>query len=587
MNDQNSSLEIDILILQGILILGLVAAYERPVVEFRREWEVQDDLSFSLRSANAMRMTPNRRSFLKQLGLGAAGLGLVSFVPGCRTTQQATGGNRLPRSRPEAEGVSSLGIMAFLEAAAKKQEFHSFMMVRHGRVVAEGWWSPYGPKFNHTLYSMSKSFTSTAVGFAVAEGKLRVDDKVVSFFPDDLPGRVSELLAALRVKDLLTMSVGDEKEPTAAMVKEENWVKTFLAQPVTHAPGSTFMYNSGATYMLSAIVQQVTGQKIIDYLRPRLFEPLGIEGTAWETCPRGINVGGWGLSIQTEGLAKFGQLYLQKGAWKGRQILPARWVEEATSFKIQQPLPAKPGRPNEKNDWLQGYCYQFWRCQHNAFRGDGAFGQFTIVMPEQDAVIAITSECGDMQGQLDLVWEHLLPAMKGSPLPADRPAQAQLQQTLSSLALTPPRGQTSSPVVGTTSGKTFRIDPNDLGLLSASFVFQKDACLLILGAREAEHPIVCGIEKWHRGVTALPGTPPRLVSGGAPKPGTLSKVAASGTWKDENTFEILLRYYETPHHDLVTCRFDAGKVQIAFMNSIARMSANPKDSRPVLQGQLT
>ena len=535
-----------------------------------------------------MGMTPNRRSFLKQLGLGAAGLGLVSFLPGCLTTRQAVGGLKLPRSRPEAEGVSSRGIMAFLDASAqRKQEFHSFMMVRHGRVVAEGWWSPYGPEFNHTLYSMSKSFTSTAVGFAVAEGKLRVDDKVVSFFPKDLPEQVSELLAALRVKDLLTMSVGDEKEPTQAMVKEENWVKTFLAQPITHAPGSTFMYNSGATYMLSAIVQQVTGQKIIDYLRPRLFEPLGIEGTTWETCPRGINVGGWGLSIQTEGLAKFGQLYLQKGVWKGRQILPAQWVEEATSFKIQQPLPAKPGRPNEKNDWLQGYCYQFWRCQHNAFRGDGAFGQFTIVMPDQDAVIAITSECGDMQAQLDLVWEHLLPAMKGSPLPADSAAQARLQQTLSSLALTPPKGRTSSPVAGTISGKTFKIDPNDLGLLRASFVFQRDACLFTLGAREAEHAIACGIEKWQRGATALPGAPPRLVSGGAPKPGTLSKVAASGTWKDENTFEMMLRYYETPHHDLVTCRFDAGKVQIAFMNSIARMSANPKDSRPVLQGQVT
>ena len=176
-----------------------------------------------------------------------------------------------------------------------------------------------------------------------------------------------------------------------------------------------------------------------------MFEPLGIEGTTWETCPRGINVGGWGLSLPTEGLAKFGQLYLQQGIWKGRAVLPARWVEEATTFKIQQPVPAKPSRPNERNDWLQGYGYQFWRCQHNAFRGDGAFGQFTIVMPEQDAVIAITSECGNMQGQLDLVWQHLLPAMQERPLPENRPSQAQLQQRLGSLALSMPKGQSSSP----------------------------------------------------------------------------------------------------------------------------------------------
>src|SRR5207302_11397560 len=137
------------------------------------------------------------------------------------------------------------------------------------------------------MYSMSKSFTSTAVGFAVAEGKLRVEDRVVSFFPKDLPEQVSNNLAALRVKDLLTMSVGNEKEPTHAMVETENWVKTLLAQPLTHTPGSVFMYNSAATYMLSAIGQQLTGEKIVDYLKPRLFEPLGIEGATWETCPRG------------------------------------------------------------------------------------------------------------------------------------------------------------------------------------------------------------------------------------------------------------------------------------------------------------
>jgi len=222
-------------------------------------------------------MTSNRRTFIKHLGFGAAGLGLVTFVPGCRTTQQVMGANGLPRSTPEAQGVSSAGILAFLEAVEqKKYEQHSLMMLRHGRVVAEGWWSPYRPEFNHTMYSMSKSFTSTAVGFAVAEGKLRVDDRVVSFFPNDLPDKVSDNLAALRVKYFLTMSVGNEKEPTPAMVPEENWVKTFLASPITHQPGSAFMYNSGATYMLSAIVQHVTGQKIIDYLKPRLFEPLGI-----------------------------------------------------------------------------------------------------------------------------------------------------------------------------------------------------------------------------------------------------------------------------------------------------------------------
>ena len=532
-------------------------------------------------------MTLNRRAFIRQVGAGAAGLGLLSFVPGCRTNRPAEGAGKFARSTPEAEGVSSAGILAYLEAVRQsKPELHSLMVVRHGRVVAEGWWSPYGPEFNHTLYSLSKSFTSTAVGFAVADGKLRVDDRVVSFFPHDLPQPVSEHLAALRVKDLLTMSVGNAKEPTLPMVQTDNWVKTFLGWPIDHPPGTTFMYNSAATYMLSAIVQQVTGQKVIDYLEPRLFTPLGIRGATWETCPRGINVGGWGLSVQTESLAKVGELYRQKGVWQGRQLLPARWVEEATTFKIQQPPPAKPGRPNDQNDWLQGYCYQFWRCRHNAFRGDGAFGQYMIVMPEQDAVVAITAEVSDMQGELDLVWQHLLPAMKPQPLPRDAQSQAELRQTLASLALTPPRGQHSSPVAGRISEKTFTLDPNDLGFRTASFAFCSDGCIFTLRDSQAEYPIASGLEGWQRGETALPGTPPRLISGGAPPSGTKSKVAASGAWKDPNTFEMVLRYYETPHHDTVTCHFDAGQVCIGFINSMAQMSPTPKDKRPTLQGQM-
>ncbi len=479
----------------------------------------------------------------------------------------------------------SAGILAFLDAAVTKHELHSFMLVRHGRVVAEGWWTPYGPRLNHALYSMSKSFTSTAVGLAVAEGRLTVNDKVVSFFPNDLPANVSENLAALRVRDLLSMSVGSEPEQTQAMVQSENWVKTFLASPITHQPGSTFMYNSGATYMCSAIVQKLTGQKIVDYLKPRLFAPLGIEGMTWETCPRGINVGGWGLSVPTEALAKFGQLYLRQGVWRGRQLLSARWVEEATTFKIQQPAPAKPSRPNEQNDWLQGYCYQFWRCTHRAYRGDGAFGQFTVVMPEQDAVLAITSESRDMQGELDLVWEHLLPAMQPKPLPAASSARSRLEERLASLALLPPKGQSTSPIAPRVSGKTFKLEGNELGLESAAFTYQGDGCLFTLKDAETPYPIECGLERWQRGETALPGTPPRLISGGAPKRGTASKVAASGRWKDDNTFEMMLRYYETPHHDTVTCRFDGDRVTIAFLSSIAAMSPAPKDQRPILQGQ--
>ena len=340
-----------------------------------------------------------------------------------------------------------------------------------------------------------------------------------------------------------------------------------------------FLYNSGATYMLSAIVQKVTGQRVIDYLKPRLFEPLSIEGMTWETCPMGINTGGWGLSVRTESLAKFGQLYLQKGLWNGRQILPADWVEEATSFKIQQ-----PGTDLEKlkkeSDWHQGYCYQFWRCRHNAFRGDGAFGQYTIVMPEQDAVIAITSESASMQGELNLIWEHLWPAIEEHSLPANKGSAEELNQKLRALTLAPPKGQSSSPTAARISNKSFAIGSNELKVESAGFQFGKHDCIFTLNDAQGAHSITCGNEKWARGETTMPGTPPKLTVGRITNP----KVAASGTWKDDQTFEMTWRFIETPHHDTVTCRFSGDEVKIEVADSISQLSH--KEAKPALQGKL-
>ncbi|MGD0206420.1 MAG: serine hydrolase [Verrucomicrobiota bacterium] len=529
-------------------------------------------------------MTSDRRIFLKQLGLGAVGLSMASSFPE-GLAAQPTIPHQLPRSAPEAQGVSSAEILDFLEAVGKSQhEFHSFMLVRHGQVIAEGWWSPYAADLNHMLYSLSKSFTSTAVGFAVTEGRLKVEDPVISFFPNDLPLSSNENLAALRVKHLLTMSVGHAEDSTPLITKTDNWVKTFLAVPIANPPGSTFLYNSGASYMLSAIVQKLTGQKVIDYLGPRLFQPLAIEGMTWETCPRGINTGGWGLSIQTGGLAKFGQLYLQKGTWNGKQILPAAWVEEATTFKIQQP--AAPGQDPEDakktSEWHQGYGYQFWRTRHDAYRADGAFGQYTIVMPDQDAVICITGESGSVPGEFDLIWEYLLPAMKEKVLPPEKNSQARLKQKLSSLALLPPKAQATSPVAAGISGKSFKIG-NGANVQSVSFKFRGNSCTFTLKDARGEHPITCGIEKWMDGKTDMPGTPPKLTVG-ALEP--VSKVLASGTWKDENTFQMTWQFYETPHHDTVTCRFDGDKVKIEFLSSVSEKLPGHKETRPPLLGQI-
>src|SRR3954471_1216480 len=330
----------------------------------------------------------------------------------------------LPRSSAESQGVSSTALLDFVNALDQIDGMHSLMVLRHGQVIAEGWWAPYDAAHNHVLYSLSKSFTSTAVGLAVAEGKLSIDDEVLKFFPEDAPTNVTANLKAMRVRDLLMMSTGHQEEPSSA--PDVVSPKSFLAQPVPHLPGTHFKYNTAATFMQSAIVQKVTGQTVLDFLRPRLFEPLGIEHPVWDANFQGISLGGYGVRVRTEDIAKFGQLYLQKGRWNAKQLLPPEWITMATAKQTSN-------GSNPKSDWNQGYGFQFWRCQHNAYRGDGAFGQYCLVMPDQDAVVAITSGIKDMQAVLSLMWDRLLPQMQSKSLKRDTAANRQLADKLAHL----------------------------------------------------------------------------------------------------------------------------------------------------------
>lgn len=331
--------------------------------------------------------------------------------------------NDLTKSLPRGESSKAMdkAFDKYLKAVADAgQDLHSIMIVQRGKVIKERWLGEGAWNKPHVLNSVSKTFTATAVGFAVAEGKLRLTDKVISFFPDQLPAEISTNLEKLEVRHLLTMSSGHDVDPTPLTRGEDSqeldWVRTFLAAPLTHEPGTFFVYNSLGTYMLSAIVQKVTGEKVIDYLYPRLFRPLGIVGATWQESPQGINCGGWGLYLKTEDLAKMGQLFLQKGTWNGKRLLPESWIDEATRSHIAS-LPAGIRREEltikpKDSDWLQGYGYQMWRCRHDAVRADGANGQYIIILPEQEAVIAMTANIGDMQAEINLVWKYLLPALR-------------------------------------------------------------------------------------------------------------------------------------------------------------------------------
>lgn len=350
--------------------------------------------------------------------------------------------NKLPRATPAEVGVEAGAVGRLIDGFRKKNVgVHGLMLMRHGKVFAEGWYAPYRAELKHMLFSLSKPFTSTAIGFAVQEGLLTVEDRVVDFFPEKLTGRLCENMEKMRVKHLLTMNTGHSVEPAHLLGEpDKDWVKTFLESYVDCEPGTQFTYNTCATYMLSAILTKLTGQTVDEYLAPRLFEPLGIADWRTEKCPNGNAAGGYGLNLHLEDVAKFGTFYLNRGMWEGKQLLNPDWIDEATARQVDS--------VGQTPDWIQGYGYQFWRCwPKGAYRGDGAFGQYCIVMPEQDMVIAMNEGTDPLQDPLDVLWENLLPALHDEPLEEDAAETARIQEKLACLSLLPAEGAETSPRV--------------------------------------------------------------------------------------------------------------------------------------------
>ncbi|WP_233579755.1 serine hydrolase [Frondihabitans sp. PhB188] len=341
----------------------------------------------------------------------------------------------LTRSSPSAHDIDAGGIEALIDALESTAEVepHSLMVLRGGEVVAEGWWAPYAPDRQHLLYSLSKSFTSTAVGIATAEGLLSLDDTIISHFPELDAEITDERTRRITVRHLLAMASGHREETVerASTLDPADLVRGFLLMPPDEEPGTLFCYNQPCTYTLGAIIQRATGGTLVDYLRPRLFDPLGIGEVGWLTHPSGEQLGFSGFHAPTSAVAKLAQLYLNGGVWNGVQLVPTAYVDEATRLQVDNA--AVGGSP----DWSQGYGFQFWMATHG-FRGDGAYGQFAVVLPELDLVVAMTGQSIDMQAVLDAVWAHLLPAVgAGTASPSSDTA---LAARLASLALPVPPG---------------------------------------------------------------------------------------------------------------------------------------------------
>jgi CubicO group peptidase (beta-lactamase class C family) len=504
----------------------------------------------------------NLRSLLLDPARKVSGVPLLVLALAGAVRLSAQNGPPLPRSTPEQQGISSAAILAFVQAADTGVDaMNSFMIVRHGRVVAEGWWTPYDSKTPHIFYSLSKSFTSTAVGLAIAEGKLSLDDEVLKFFPEDAPANPSDNLRAMRVRDLLRMSAGHQTEAAlwsrdAAAPPNERLTKGFLAHPVPFKPGTHFLYNSPATYMLSAIVQKVTGSTVLDYLKPRVFDPLGFENPTWLASRDGVSMGAFGLEGRTEEIARMGQLYLQKGVWNGRQLIPAAWVAAATALET-----SNGSAPT--SDWDQGYGYQFWRSRHG-YRGDGAFGQYMLILPEQDAVVAITSGVRNMQSVMELVWTKLLPAMSAGALPEDAAGQRALRAKLASLQVAMPVGRRSTALAARVSRRWFDLPDNDRGIRAIALDLTSPSPAVLVRTAAGESRTAVGIGSWVRSRTGFTNGIDRFLSVPANP-----EVAASGAWTADSVFTLKLVAPQTPFYSVLTFRFAGERLLLDSEHNVA------------------
>lgn len=466
----------------------------------------------------------------------------------------------LPRCTPETVGVSSRAILSFLDAAksANGVELHSLMLLKHGKVLFEGYWNPYRAEHPHTMYSFSKTLTATAIGLAQAEGLLSVGDRLCGFFEDLMPENPSDFLRQITVKDLLTMSCGHGREPPAQ--ENDDFVRNFLAHPMTYAPGTEFIYNTCGTNMLAATLKKVTGMSLIEYLKPRLFDPLCMSGDIrCNSAGGGVQMGGGGFYLRTEDMARLMQLYLQCGVWEGTRILPEQWVKDASSAQVPTSGGVFVGRP----DWALGYGYQIWRCQPNgSYRADGAYGQLGIVLPEQDAVVITTQGSNDAQASMDLLWTHLIPALSGEAFIPEED-RGMLKRRQSELALPAVYEAERFPCEKRIDRQVYFFGENqstftpalqavlwpsaNKGIRSIRFSFDADGATLELwenGARSNVRLGMCG--HWHESV----------ITDGK----NCYRTAGTAAWKGDHVLEALIRHLETAHSLRCTFTFEGEKV---------------------------
>lgn len=443
---------------------------------------------------------------------------------------------------PESAGIASKDIAAFLSALQEnKINIQGYMLLRYNKLLSSGIAFPYRFTDKRHVYSISKCFTSTAIGMAVDEGLLSPEDTVLSFFPEWAPKNPSQNLKDMRIRHLLCMGSGHAKDTIEPMLSShDNWVKTFLSLTVEHTPGTFFVYNSGASYMLSAILQKVTGQNLSEFLTPRLFEPLNITGIVWDKSPQDICIGGWGLHISMDDMAKLGLLYLNKGIWQGRRLLSENWISTATSAVVSN----ADNKDTEDADWRHGYGYHFWRCRHNCYRGDGAYGQYIIVSPDKDMVAVIISETNRMQKVLDLFWEKLYCKISDTALEPNSLDDTLLKLKADSMVCNKIE---QSPIIQHPYHQSFSAEENPFNITKLTLNVKSRSCFITIQSTDKRiFEIGCEKSKWtYLNEKSFPISP---VSGVFDiYKNSDATIAAAYYWKSISLLIIKMQFVDSPH----------------------------------------
>lgn len=457
----------------------------------------------------------------------------------------------LRRASPSSAGVDSREILGFIDdVEAAGLELHNLMLWRDGVVVAEGWHWPYSGDRLRMTHSMTKSVTACAIGMLVDSGRLTLDQKVAPLFPEVAIDPDSRA-ARMTVEDLLTMRSGQGKEVSGSIWRgiATSWIAEFFRIPFDHEPGTTYVYSSAASYMLSAIVTRVTGQTIHDFLKPRLFDPLGITNIRWDVGPDGINPGGNGISFTTADGLKLGILHAQRGLWQGQRILSERWVAEATRIHA--------GQPGDQ------YGYH-WVVGDGHFAMLGVFVQMVRVFPGSNAVLAFNAAMDESKVVAPYLDHHFPAAFQNG---TDAAADAALAERLN-------RWNDRPSLVSTASGDTaafagrWTMAANDKGLTALAFDFGPDEVRITLSDGEGEHRLAAGRDGWTIAPAYLPGAD--LHHGyrmeGMP-------VAAGLRWLAANRIELVVHFLESAFRDTFVFTVDSDRLTMdrsVNINSAAR-----------------